>query len=153
MVFTFLENKKWFRYRLPIKILSLVSGLVATNKTKQNKIKLKTNKIKSEYPLLSLNINNDNNGSILVLFSLCHYSQSMPKCKALPPTGNNDFGQYPIFHFSLFSAPHYLPLVLVQALTHDRGCAFNHRSTRNKGIEQACYLVTQTIQDNIMLEP
>ena len=35
----------------------------------------------------------------------------------------------------------------------NRGCAFNHQSTRTKGIEQACYPVTQTIQNNTVLEP
>ena len=34
----------------------------------------------------------------------------------------------------------------------NRGCAINHRSTRNKGIEQACYPVTRTIQNNTVLE-
>ena len=34
-----------------------------------------------------------------------------------------------------------------------RGSAFNHRSTLNKWIEQACYPVIQTIQNNTALEP
>ena len=34
-----------------------------------------------------------------------------------------------------------------------RGCVFNHRLTWNKGIEQACYPITKTIQNNTVLEP
>ena len=32
--------------------------------------------------------------------------------------------------------------IFLNGLSYDRACAFNHRSTRNKEIEQACYPVT-----------
>ena len=36
---------------------------------------------------------------------------------------------------------------------YKRGCAFIHQLSRNKGIEQECYTVTEAIQNNTVLEP
>ena len=73
-------------------------------------------------------------------FNFCYWKYKLPLYAQM-----YTYNLYPINWNSLFWSGHFQQQY--------RGCAFILQSSRNKGIEQACYTVSRTIQDNTVPEP